>query len=491
MISDAPEESGTAAVVVPQKTAGSERAWSIARLLKWGVIAVVVLVLPATAALVWSGTSEKSALGPLLTHTIAHGDLIVSVTEQGTMESSSNTEIKCRVRGGSTVLWVIATGSEVQPGDELVRLDTSTIEETINQQEIAYQKALGAYAQSKTAVSIATIAIDEYEKGTFRAEMKTLQKDRAIAEANLRSATNVLNHSQKMYRKGYSSALEVESSEFLVEQAQLELDVKQTEIDVLENFTKTRQLEELKSTKQAAEALMASDQAALELEERRLNRAKEQLELCVIKAPSSGIVIHPSAAQWRDQPDIVEGASVREDQVLLLIPDLGKMQVKVGVHESKIDRVKQGMKALVMLQDTILQGAVDSVASVTKPTGWWNGNVVEYDTIVKLDPGHSLSLKPGMTSEVEVVLAEYHDVLTVPVAAVLDLAGGFFCWVQTSNGPQRRTLELGDTNDQFIVVKSGLSEGDEVILNPRDTVEEASEESLKPVALDSGVNSTE
>ena len=483
----ADSESGPGSRKMPQ--AGST--WSLGRLLKWGVIAVVVVALPATAVLVASGSPDTATLGPLLTHPISRGDLVVSVTEQGTLESSSNTEIKCRVKGGSTVLWVIETGSEVQPGDELVRLDTSTIEETINQQEIAYQKALGTLATSRTAVSIATIMINEYENGTFRAELKTLQKDQAIAQANLRSARNLLGHTQKMYRKGYSSALDVESHQFLVEQAQLELEVKQTEIDVLENYTKARQLEELKSTKQAAEALLASDQAALELEERRLNKAKEQRELCVIKAPSSGIVIHPSAQQWRDQPDIVEGATVREDQILLLIPDLGKMQVKVGVHEAKIDRVKKDMKAKLHLLDTVQDGTVDTIASVTKPTGWWNGNVVEYDTIVKLAPEHGLSLKPGMTSEVDLIIAEYHDVLTVPVAAVLELADGYACWVETPDGPQRRTLDLGDTNDQFIVVNAGLNAGDEVILNPRDTVEEAREESLKPVAAEEGQSEDE
>ena len=52
----------------------------------------------------------------MLTHTITRGDLIVTVTEQGTLESSDNTEIKCKVRGESTVIWVIEGGTEVQAG---------------------------------------------------------------------------------------------------------------------------------------------------------------------------------------------------------------------------------------------------------------------------------------------------------------------------------------------------------------------------------------
>ena len=63
-----------------------------------------------------------------MTHVVQRGNLSVTVTENGMLESSNNEEIKCMVKGGSTVLWVIETGTFVKPGDELVRLDTSLIE---------------------------------------------------------------------------------------------------------------------------------------------------------------------------------------------------------------------------------------------------------------------------------------------------------------------------------------------------------------------------
>ena len=40
------------------------------------------------------------------------------------------------------ILWIIEDGTEVKPGDELVRLDASSIEDNISQQKIAYQTAL-------------------------------------------------------------------------------------------------------------------------------------------------------------------------------------------------------------------------------------------------------------------------------------------------------------------------------------------------------------
>lgn len=86
-----------------------------------------------------------------------------------------------------------------------------------------------------------------------------------------------------------------------------------------------------------------------------------------------------------------------------------------------------------------------------------------------------------MSAEVEVVLDRYADVLTIPVAAVVETTAGDFCWVKTAEGAKRRALQLGDTNDSFIVVKAGLKEGEEVVLNPLAFMEEAQDEVLKPL----------
>jgi multidrug efflux pump subunit AcrA (membrane-fusion protein) len=161
------------------------------------------------------------------------------------------------------------------------------------------------------------------------------------------------------------------------------------------------------------------------------------------------------------------------------MPDLAKMQVKVGIHESIIDRIKPGLPARVTLPDQTLDGNISSVSPVTRPAGWWTGNVVKYDTIIELPSVDGL--KPGMSAEVEVIMDRHEDVLTVPVAAVVETAEGDFCWVKTAERVQRRLLQLGDTNDSFIVVKAGLKEGDEVVLNPLDFIEEAQNEVLKPV----------
>jgi multidrug efflux pump subunit AcrA (membrane-fusion protein) len=198
--------------------------------------------------------------------------------------------------------------------------------------------------------------------------------------------------------------------------------------------------------------------------------ARKEIERCVIKADRSGLVIYPRSEEWKNAPDIAEGATVHNDQELLLMPDLTKMQVKVSIHESMIDHIKPGMTAMVTLPDRTLRGKISSVASTAQPAGWWTGNIVKYDAIIQLPSAEGL--KPGMSAAAEVIMAKHENVLMIPSAAVVETAQGAFCWVGTADQAQRRSLHLGDSNDVFVVVEEGLQEGDQVILNPTSFLEE-------------------
>lgn len=449
-----------------------------ARWPKRGLLAIAAVAVVAIVATFIPGAMSDRESGPTLTHTIARGDLVVSVTEQGTLESSNNTELKCKVRGWSLVTWVIEDGTEVKAGDELVKLDTKRIEDAISLQTTNTHTARATFERSKADVARAEISIPAYLEGSYRTQLKSLERGLKIAETNLLTARKMLDHTRTMFKRGYVTDLEVEGNAFTVTQAELELKVVQTEIDVLNKYTKKMQMETLNGNLIANKSKLEADKAGLAMDKGRLDRAKDELENCVIKAERSGLVIYPSAAAWKETPDIAEGVNVRKDQVLLLMPDLSKMQVKVGIHESIVDRIKPGQAARITLPDKTLDGKVSSVASVTRPAGWWNGNVVKYDTIIELPSVDGL--KPGMSAEVQIIMDRYADVLTIPVAAVVETVEGDFCWVKTAEGTKRRSLKLGDTDDSFIVVKAGLKEGEEVILNPLAFIEEVQNEVLKP-----------
>ena len=131
--------------MVTQQTKTTRRvAWALA-------LAAIAMIVPSTAFLPQSGASNSKDSLP--THVVTCGDLVVSVTEQGTLESANNTEIKCKVRGQSnTVIWVVENGTEVNDGDELVRLETLLIEEEINERIKFFHLARAAAARSKADV---------------------------------------------------------------------------------------------------------------------------------------------------------------------------------------------------------------------------------------------------------------------------------------------------------------------------------------------------
>jgi multidrug efflux pump subunit AcrA (membrane-fusion protein) len=442
-----------------------------------GLIASAVIAVVASAAVIIPGANSPRAFDPALTHTLTRGDLLVKVTEQGTLESSNNTEVKCKVRGDNTIIWVIESGTEVKPGDELVRLDTLFIEEQISERTKFAHLARSAAERSKADMAQAKLAIDEYLQGRFVSDLATLNKDLAIAKSRHLTAKSMLGHSKKMAESGYVSELEVEEREFGVAQADLNVKLTETQIDVLNRFTKEEELATLKGDFKAAKARYEADRERAYADEQRLLRAEEEFKHCIVKAARGGMVIYPSGEQWDETPDIEEGATVHKDQVLLLMPDLSQMQVKVGIHESIIERIKPGLTANVTLPGETIDGNVSTVAAVAQPAGWWTGNVVKYDTIIELPSAERL--KPGMSVEVEVIVARHENVLMIPAAAVVETQKGYACWVATAEGTQRRALQLGDSSDMFLVVKAGLNEGDQVVVDPLAHIEEAQTEAAK------------
>jgi multidrug efflux pump subunit AcrA (membrane-fusion protein) len=436
-----------------------------------------IAVLGAAAAYVpRSGSSQQ--IGPVPTHTISRNDLTVTVTEQGTLESAENTEIKCRVRGENTIIWVIESGSIVKAGDELVRLDTLAIEDAIAERtKFAHLTRSGA-ERAKADVTRAELAVPEYLEGRYRTQLMNLEKTLAIAKSSQLTAQNMLAHAETMAQRGYVSGLELQEKRFAVTQAQLHLDVTQTQIRELMDFTKAMETETLNGNLNAARARYAAEAERSKMDAERRDLALAELDRCVIRTERGGLVIYPTARAWKRAPDIEAGATVHQDQTLLLMPDLSKMQVKVGMHESVVDRIKPGMAARVTIPGKTMAGEVAAIAPVTRPAGWWTGNVVKYDSVVRL-PSVS-GLKPGMSAEVEIIIEQYEDVLVIPVTAVVETAQGAFCWVVTAEGTERRSLELGDNDNDFAVVRTGLGAADVVVLDALTSVEEAQTLALKP-----------
>ncbi len=416
----------------------------------------------------------------VITQRVTRGPLVVTVVEDGNVESAANVDVKCEVAGGSVILWIIPDGTHVTKGQKIVELDSSTITESISQQKIVLEKANAARIQVEKELSAAKIAVQEYLEGTYVKEHQLLESQSKIALENLRSSENALQHTERMARKGYVTPLQLEAQRFAVERAKLDLDTAQTAITVLDKFTKAKMLEDLQSKRDSAEARWRSEQAACELEQQRLTRMTTQLEKCVILAPQDGMVIYAnesssSRGSSSSGVKIEEGAAVRERQSIVRLPDLSQMQVKTLVHESKIDQVAIGQRAQIKLLDRVFQGQVRLVGNQPEPGSFFSSNVKEYAAYVRIE-GEVEQVRPGQTAEVEILIADKRDVISVPVQAVVELGRHTYCWVRTPHGPERRPVVVGLSSSERIEIKDGLAVGDDVLLNPRAILVEAREE---------------
>lgn len=446
-------------------------------LLAAAAIAVITLIVVGVRR-----SMPETSTATQLTHTIQRGDLKVTAIETGTLESSNNVEVRSKVWGWKTVNWVIESGTDVKKGDLLVELDDSEMEKKVDEAKINLHNTKADVITAESNVSVADKSIDEYLQGTFVEERTSIMQEIFDAEQEVTKADLSFRSTLRLAAKGLIEQIQVDGERFKLDSVRQKLALKKTRLRALEDFKREKQKEKLESDLRAAEARLEAARARLDLNQTQLNQVEEQLAFHTIVAPQSGMVIHPKSAEHRSGPDVEEGANVHTNQVLLIMPDLNKMQVKLGIHESMIDRVHPGLTANVTIGDTVIEGKVSEVAKVTKPATWYTGNVVKFDTIVAIEGRDGL--KPGLSAAVEIVIAEHKDVLTIPVASVVESGDRRYCWVESPAGPLRREIQLGDSNDLFIVVESGLKEGDEVVLNPMAFIKDAQDEAIRPMNVD-------
>jgi RND family efflux transporter MFP subunit len=226
------------------------------------------------------------------------------------------------------------------------------------------------------------------------------------------------------------------------------------------------------------EAALQAAIESLKKEQELLERYREQVDKCKIFAPQDGMVAYAVSRSRYSQEEIREGATVRPRQQILSLPNLSIMQVKTSVHESVLDQIEEGLKAVIRVDafpDRVYQGTVKSVAVLPDQGGWFSPDTKVYETIVTIDE-EVKQLKPGMTAVVEIDVDRLENILSVPVQAIVQVAKQTYCFVEVDDKPERRSVKLGRSNDKFVHVTEGLNVGDRVVLNPMAIVDEKEQE---------------
>jgi HlyD family secretion protein len=433
--------------------------------------------------------SERSQIAEFVVKPIK---LSVIVGPRGSLESSNSQIVYCRVEGQATILTIVPEGTRVKKGEIVCTLDSSTLEDNLKNQIISTSQAEAALKNASLSREVAEIAIQEYEKGLFEQDMMTYETDVMKARANLDRANDRLKWTRDMFNKNYSSKAQLSSEEQTQSSAQIDYDKAVKAREVFLKFSKARNLKELYSEREKALSDELSKKQTYELELIKQKKLERQIANCKLTAPNDGIVVYandPGRMGMSQQPQIEEGATVREQQKIFSLPDISHMQVNTKVHESEIDRIAKGMKAKIRVDafaNQELTGTVESVQPLPDPTSFMSSDVKVYTTIVTIDnplPG----LRPGMTAKVDILVSEQDDVLAVPLQAILAFKGTSNVYVKTPKGPELRKVVLGTSNDQFVEVKEGLKDGDIVALNPGSLMTDAEKrEAFGPSTKSSG-----
>jgi HlyD family secretion protein len=174
------------------------------------------------------------------------------------------------------------------------------------------------------------------------------------------------------------------------------------------------------------------------------------------------------------EEQVREGASVRERQAIITIPDMTRMSVNVKVPESYIKKVKKGLKARITVDafpEESLTGEITKVGVLPDSANrWMSPDIKVYLTTITIDGTHDW-VKPGMTAKVEIMVNKLEDIVYIPLQAVSPDNGKQVCYVAGGFKPERREVEVGEFTDEFIHVKQGVKEGERVLLRLPDGVE--------------------
>lgn len=159
----------------------------------------------------------------------------------------------------------------------------------------------------------------------------------------------------------------------------------------------------------------ANAQSTLVRAQTTLDLARLRLADVTITSPLSGTVLTKNV----EEGQVISSPSgnVSGGTVLLTVADLSVMQVRTLVNESDVGRIQAGMPAAVQVdafQDRSFEGSVQKI----EPQAVVEQNVVNFPVIVSLDNSEGI-LKPGMSANVTVTLAERPNALTLPNNAIV------------------------------------------------------------------------
>lgn len=392
----------------------------------------------AVLAVIWGA---RRGTATLVTAAARRGELVIDIATTGQVEAVRSRSVTRQRTGWSwdavQIAQMAPEGSVVKEGDFLIQLDMTSARQQLDQTENALLNA--------------------------QAELARQQAETDAKLAELESARQNQEYSYEQTKLRY----ELMTFEAEVRRREQEIELRKAELSLCEATDR------LAAQRTIAEAELSKARYEVRNAEMQRSQAQEALASLTITAPEPGLVVYKTYRTGK----VKVGDQVWPGMELIDLPDLSQMQVKTRVNEIDVRRVEVGQEVLVAvdaLAGQQFKGKVTRIATLARAEGEAKVKVFDVDVLLEGEAG---DLRPGMTAQCRIVVARLADVVYVPIEAVFDRDGQSIVYRADGGGAEVREVTLGARSDDFVVIESGLAEGDLVSL--RDPRQPAAEKKAK------------
>lgn len=255
--------------------------------------------------------------------------------------------------------------------------------------------------------------------------------------------TSILVKEGQMVQKG-QTLVELDSRDYTTNLERIEANHKLVTIEY-------NRIKELFKRNIAAASEVDKLEAQLKDLDAQLKAAKLALERTKITAPISGRL---------NEIEAKIGDSMPFDKPVAQILQIGEVKVTVGIPESDVSSVTDLKEADIIIEALDKLRVKGRKLFLSRQPGDL-ARLYNLELVVDNPDGRIL---PGMFARVELVKKRFENTIAVPLYAVISQNEENIVYVESNNKAEKRTVELGILEGWMIQVKSGLKEGDRIIV---------------------------
>lgn len=347
---------------------------------------------------------------------------------------------------------------------ETLLLSNSDLQAEIDQ--LSVQKSQAEFEEDDATAEILGNQIEEKEK-QIKENTKKIEKlekelgDYAeVSAEEIQNQITALSSASANYTSASDASADVQIAQWQLDLQNAQETLAELQSDLAEEKAKVSAGDAAVMT-EAGKKVMDSNNNMAELESASVEELLEKGRKG-IHAEFDGIVT---------KADLTEGTPATQGLELVTVSSNREVAVRATVSKYDFGKLKEGQKATVTIGNNEYKATVDSISKVAQ-TNEKGSPVITCE--VKLDnPDDHVFL--GVEAKVAIITAEEKGVLTIPTESVNTGKDGTFCYILQDGVVARRDVTTGVNSADETEVLNGLKEGDTVIEELPEGVEEGSE----------------